>query len=72
MLQRLRNHTVAITIGVSFFVFGFFVMSNLLQLTDREILIGLVAGGIGGLTTLVSMLWQDRRDNPTARAVEAA
>jgi hypothetical protein len=61
MLARVKKHTVPITIGVSFFVFGFFVTANLLNLTEREIVIGLIAGGIGGITTLVSMLWQERK-----------
>jgi len=60
MLARLKKHTVPITIGVSFFVFGFFITANVLNLSEREILIGLIAGGIGGITTLVAMLWQER------------
>ena len=67
MLSRLKNHTVPITIGVSFFVFGFFITANVLNLSEREILIGLIAGGIGGITTLVAMLWQERK-SLTARA----
>jgi uncharacterized membrane protein len=60
MLARIRKHTVPITIGVSFFVFGFFITANVLNLSEREIVIGLIAGGIGGVTTLVAMLWQER------------
>jgi hypothetical protein len=60
MLARIKKHTVPITIGVSFFVFGFFVTANVLTLSEREIVIGLVAGSIGGITTLVAMLWQER------------
>ena len=60
MLARLKKHTVPITIGVSFFVFGFFITANVLNLSEREIVIGLIAGGIGGITTLVAMLWQER------------
>ena len=60
MFARLKKHTVPITIGVSFFVFGFFITANVLNLSEREIVIGLIAGGIGGITTLVAMLWQER------------
>jgi fluoride ion exporter CrcB/FEX len=60
MLARLKKHTVPITIGVSFFVFGFFITANVLNLSEREIVIGLIAGSIGGITTLVAMLWQER------------
>jgi hypothetical protein len=63
MLARVRVHTVPITIGVSFFVFGFFVTANMLRLSEREIVIGLIAGAIGGLTTLIAMLWQERKSS---------
>jgi hypothetical protein len=61
MLAHIKKNTVPITIGVSFFLFGFFVMANVLNLSDREIIIGLIAGAVGGMTTLVSMLWQERK-----------
>jgi hypothetical protein len=61
MFENLKNSTVPITIGVSFYIFGFFVMSTALNLSEREIVIGLVAGGIGGITTLVAMLWPEQK-----------
>ena len=61
MLDHLKRHTVPITIGVSFYVFGFFVMANVLKLTDRDIVVGLIAGSIAGVTILLSMLWQERK-----------
>jgi len=68
MTALVAKNTVPITIGVSFFVFGFFVTANLLHLSDREIAIGLVAGAMGGLTTLISMLWRERKASVTAAA----
>ncbi|MGH6769962.1 MAG: hypothetical protein ACRECO_13180 [Xanthobacteraceae bacterium] len=62
MLAHVKKNTVPITIGVSFFVFGFFVTANVLNLSEREVVIGLIAGAVGGTTTLVSMLWQERKD----------
>jgi hypothetical protein len=72
MLEHVKRHTVAITIGVSFFVFGFFIMANVLKLTDREIVIGLIAGSIGGITILVAMLSQERRGIRSAGASGAS
>ena len=63
MLERLRPYTVPITIAVSFYLFGFFVMANVLTLTDRDIIVGLIAGAIGGLTTLFAVLWQNRKSS---------
>jgi fluoride ion exporter CrcB/FEX len=59
MIARLQEQVVPITIGVSFYLFGFFVMVRALGLTDPEILTGLVCGAVGGLTTLAVMLRAD-------------
>ena len=72
MLQQLKDNTVPITIGVSFYLFGFFVMANVLDLSDREIVIGLIAGAVGGLTTLVAMLWPERTARRLPRPASAA
>ena len=37
MLQRVQHHAVRIVIGVAFYLFGFFVVANALNLTDSEI-----------------------------------
>ncbi len=72
MFENLKNSTVPITIGVSFYIFGFFVMSTALNLSEREIVIGLIAGGIGGITTLVAMLWPERRRSHPPRPASAS
>jgi hypothetical protein len=69
MLAHVKKNTVPITIGVSFFVFGFFVTANVLNLSEREIVIGLIAGAVGGMTTLLSMLWQERKDEEAPASV---
>jgi hypothetical protein len=66
MLRQLQNHAVRIVIGVAFFVFGFFVAANTLELTDREIVIGLVGGAIGGITMLVAVIRDERKLNYSA------
>ena len=67
MYQHVKTHTVPITIGVSFYIFGFFVMANVLRLTDRDIVVGLIAGSVTGITILVSMLWHERKAGPSQR-----
>ena len=69
MIARLQRHVVPITIGVSFYVFGFFVMVNALGLAEREIVIGLVCGAIGGITTLAAVLRIDQNTGQLAATV---
>jgi hypothetical protein len=70
MLRQLQSHCVRIVTGVAFFLFGFFVTANALGLSEREILVGLIAGMIGGVTMLVAVMRQERKaaysTNPTA------
>jgi hypothetical protein len=60
MLQLLQRHAVRIVMGVAFYLFGFFVVANALDLDDRDIVIGLIAGLVGGLTMLLAVLMQER------------
>jgi hypothetical protein len=60
VMQELRNLTVPIAIAVSFFLFGFFVTANLFDMSIREIAVGLIAGAVGGMTSLVTVLHQAR------------
>ena len=60
MLQQVQKNAVRIVTGVAFYLFGFFVVANALDLADHEIVIGLLAGFIGGLTTLVAVVRQER------------
>ena len=46
---------MTITIGVSFFVFGFFIVANLLHLSERDVLVGLISGAVGGVTMLAGV-----------------
>jgi len=66
MLSYVKKQTVTITIGVSFFVFGFFIVANLLKLTERDVLIGLISGAVGGGTMLAASLIQERRGRAVA------
>ena len=66
MLDYVKQQTVTITIGVSFFVFGFFIVANLLQLSEREVQIGLISGAIGGVTMLAVSRAEERRAQPAS------
>jgi uncharacterized YccA/Bax inhibitor family protein len=61
VLSYIKKQTVTITIGVSFFVFGFFIVANLLKLTERDVVVGLISGAVGGVTMLAVSLAQERR-----------
>jgi hypothetical protein len=61
MMQKLQNHSIPIALAVTFFIVGFFLVSNVLGLTEREIALGLIAGAAGGLSVLVAVLWSDRK-----------
>ncbi len=60
MFQQLQSHAARIVMGVAFYLFGFFVVANGLELGDREIAIGLIAGLIGGVTMLLAVIMQER------------
>jgi hypothetical protein len=60
MLKQLQNHAVRIVMGVAFYLFGFFVVANALDLDDRAIAVGLFAGLIGGVTMLTAAMRQER------------
>ena len=57
-IARIQHLAAPITITVSFYVFGFFITAEALGLSGREIVIGLIAGAVGGITTLVAVLHQ--------------
>jgi hypothetical protein len=57
--QKLR---VPIVISVLFFMFGSFVTAQALDMSLREIMIGLFAGAAGGIAMLVATLHQNDVD----------
>jgi hypothetical protein len=60
MIQQLQHHAVRIVMGVAFYLFGFFVVANALDLGDSEIFVGLITGFIAGITMLIAILRQER------------
>jgi hypothetical protein len=69
MMSYFGRHTVTITIGVSFFVFGFFIVANILQLSERDVVVGLISGAVGGLTMLAVAVVQEHRSRTASDAV---
>ena len=69
MFHDIRKLTVPILITVSFFIFGFMVMADVLDMSLREIVIGVICGAIGGTTTLASVLFQTRPDDVHPSAI---
>ena len=61
MIERLQRHSNTIVIAVTFYVSGFFSVANMLTLSNREIVLGLAAGAIGGLCAFVSVLTHEQR-----------
>jgi hypothetical protein len=69
MLSYVKKQTVPITIGVSFYVLGFFIVANFLHLSGRDVLIGLVSGAVGGVTMLlVSRTHERNRERKSSSA----
>ena len=60
MIENLQKLAVPAAIAISFFLFGFFITADMLGLSLREIMVGLVAGTVGGVTTLIAVLHQTR------------
>jgi hypothetical protein len=60
MLAKIQNHAARIVMGAAFYLFGFFVVANALELGDRDIVVGLVAGLVGGVTMLAAVMSEGR------------
>ena len=66
MINSLQRHASTIVIIVAFYVSGFFAVANLLPLSSRDIGLGLIAGAIGGLSTLIAKIVNERRAGRSA------
>ncbi len=66
MLEQLNRLTLPAAISIASFDATFFIAADLFGLTPREVLLGVVAAGVGGATVLASVLWESTR---TTRAV---
>jgi len=58
MLRQLHLLTIPSAISIAFFDATFFIIARVFAFTEREILLGVVAGAAGGMYVLVAVLWQ--------------
>jgi len=61
VLRHFNLLTVPTAISIAFFDATFFVVAQIFSFTGRELLLGVVAGGAGGLYVLAAALWQGTR-----------
>jgi hypothetical protein len=61
MLEQLNRLTLPAAISIASFDATFFIAADLFGLTPREVLLGVVAAGVGGATVLASVLWESTR-----------
>jgi hypothetical protein len=62
MLEQFNRLTLPVAISIASFDATFFIAAGLFGLTAREILLGVVAGAISGLSVLGAVLWQSTRN----------
>ena len=68
MIKIIKNYQARILIGVSFFLFGFLVVAQCFELSLSDILVGLLAGAVGGMVMLVVSIAGAIELNPALRA----
>jgi hypothetical protein len=61
MLPQLNLFTLPTAISIACFDAVFFVAADLFGMTAREIVLGVIAGGVSGLSVLVAVLWRSAR-----------
>ena len=68
MIQQFNSLALPTAISIASFDATFFVAAQIFDLTEREVLLGVVAGAVGGLSVLVAVLWQSTRNVATQSA----
>lgn len=62
MLAQLNRLTLPVAISIASFDATFFIAADLFDLTVREMLLGIVAGAVSGMSVLGAVLWQSTRN----------
>jgi len=62
MLKELNRLTLPAAISIASFDATYFIAADIFELTQREMLLGIVAGAVGGLAVLAAVLWQSTRN----------
>jgi hypothetical protein len=63
MLKQLNSMTLPAAISIASFDATFFIAADAFGLTPREMLLGLIAGAVGGVSVLAAVLWQSARNS---------
>ena len=63
MRKFIYDRAVIIAVSLSFFAFGFVLAANAYDLTSQEVIIGLVAGAVCGITVLAIEIANSMRIN---------
>lgn len=58
MLRQLHLLTIPAAISIAFFDATFFIIARVFDFSGREIVLGVIAGAVGGVYVLVAMLWR--------------
>jgi hypothetical protein len=66
MLRHLHQLTLPTAISIASFDATFFVVADVFDLTQGEVLLGVVAGAAGGMSVLMAVLWQSARNVATS------
>jgi hypothetical protein len=62
MLAQLNRLTLPVAISIASFDATFFIAADLFGLTAREMLLGVIAGAVSGVSVLAAVLWQATRN----------
>ncbi|HEY5064180.1 MAG TPA: hypothetical protein VIJ04_05025 [Xanthobacteraceae bacterium] len=58
MLRQLHLLTIPTAISIAFFDATFFIIAHMFGFTGREIVLGVIAGAVGGIYVLLAVLWR--------------
>ena len=58
MLRQLHLLTIPTAISIAFFDATFFIIARVFGFSGREIVLGVIAGAVGGIYVLVAVLWR--------------
>ena len=52
-METIKSYLACIAISASFFIFGFFTAADLFDLSSSDMVAGLIAGAVAGITILL-------------------
>ena len=67
MLRQLNLLTIPTAISIACFDASFLVLAQFFGFTGRDIALGIIAAGAGGLSVLVAVLWQSAKNVATSQ-----